>query len=107
MPVIHLEFDDAKVTQPQALQLAEAVRDIVAKQTKIDDVFVYANSAIIKVQVAPVEIFVEMSASKTGDVDQLVARIKDDLVAWKDSSGFPHLLNFTLIPMHWKIEVGI
>lgn len=64
MPVIHLEYDEGKLSEKDAEAVSIAVRDIVSRATKIDDVFVYANTAKIKVQVAPIEFFVQMSASK-------------------------------------------
>jgi hypothetical protein len=107
MPLIRLEYDDGKVSDADILSLSKAVRDIVSTTTEIADVFVYANSAKIKVQVAPVEIFVEMSDHKIKDEDELVSVIKEQLSLWKKTSGFPAPINLTLIPMRWKVEVGI
>ncbi len=55
MPVIHLEYDDKKLSDKEVEMVSKAVRDIVSEVTKIDDVFVYANTAKIKVQIAPIE----------------------------------------------------
>ena len=107
MPLIRLEYDDGKVSDTDVLALSRAVRDIVSEVTGIADVFVYANSAKIKVQIAPVEIFVEMSDHKITDEDALVAAIKDKLSGWKKNQNFPAPINLTLIPMHWKVEVNI
>ncbi len=107
MPLIKLEFDDALVPGKDIEILSKAVRDIVSNVTGIADVFVYANSAKIKVQIAPIEIFVEMSAHKIKDSDALIAEIKAKLSGWKKESGFMHPINLTLIPMNWKIEIGI
>ena len=89
------------------LALSRAVRDIVSEVTGITDVFVYANSAKIKVQIAPVEIFVEMSNHKITDEDTLMSGIKEKLSAWKKEKNFLTPINLTLIPMHWKVEVDI
>jgi hypothetical protein len=107
MPLIKLEFDDSLVPVPDVERLSKAVRDIVSEVTGIADVFVYANSAKIKVQIAPIEIFVEMSAPKIKDVDMLMADIKEKLSAWKASVNFAHPINLTLIPMNWKVEIDI
>ena len=107
MPLIRLEFDDAKVPDKEVEALSKAVRDIVSETTGIADVFVYANSAKIKVQIAPIEIFVEMSAPKITDVDALVGDIKKKLSEWKVANNFAHPINLTLIPMNWKVEIGI
>jgi hypothetical protein len=107
MPLIKLEFDDSLVPVPDAERLSKAARDIVSETTGIHDVFVYANSSKIKVQVAPIEIFVEMSAPKIKDVDALMADIKAKLSAWKKSANFAHPINLTLIPMNWKVEIDI
>ena len=107
MPLIRIEYDNNEVTSVTITELSNAIQKIVSEVTNIEDVFVYANSSEIRVQVAPIEIFVEMSAHKIEDVDKLtqdiVARIKE----WKQANNFNHPINFTLIPMQWKIEIGI
>jgi len=107
MPLIRIEFDNAVVSDADAQALSTAVRDIVSNITKIEDVFVYANSSLIKIQIAPIEVFVEMSAPKISDPDALIANIKNEILVWKKKNGFSHLINLTLIPMTWKIEIGI
>lgn len=107
MPLIRLEYDDTEVVDSDIEALSKAVRDIVSETTGIADVFVYANTARIKVQIAPVEIFIEMTAKKIKDEDMLLGEIRTKLSQWKVSHGFQHPINLTLIPMHWKVEVGI
>jgi len=107
MPLINLEYDDSLVSNADAEKLATAVRDIVSEVTGIADVFVYANTAKIKVQIAPVEIFVRMSAKINGEKLNLMEDIKTRLSAWKEESGFSHSINLTIIPMNWQIEIGI
>lgn len=107
MPVIHIEFDDAVVDQEWARQIAGAAQEIVSRVTQIEDVMVYANCAQIKVKVWPIEIFVRMSAHKISDADALIAKLKEEFSIWKKESGFQHPMNLSLIPMPWKIEIGI
>ena len=56
MPVIRIDYDDAKLKKNEALALSEAIQKIVSEVTNIEDVFVYANSSQVKVKIAPVEI---------------------------------------------------
>lgn len=107
MPLIKLEFDDTKVPTEKIQALSEAVRKIVSETTEIEDVFVYGNSAQIKVQIAPIEIFVEMSAHKIADADALIKDIKSRISIWKQENNFEYPINLTLIPMQWKIEINI
>lgn len=107
MPVIHLEYDDKKISAEDAEAISIAMRDIVSRLTKIDDVFVYANTANIKVQVAPIEFFVQMSSSKIDDLDSLVFEIKSEIKKWKTENNFSTPVNLSFIPMNWKIELGI
>lgn len=107
MPVIHIEYDDAVVSDDDARALAVATQKIVADTTQIEDVFVYANTARIKIQVAPIEIFVFMSAHKIPNADALIQEMRTQLSAWKAETAFPTLVNLTLAPMPWKIELGI
>lgn len=107
MPVIHLEYDNKKISDADAEAISVAVRDIVSNATKIDDVFVYANTAHIKVQVAPLEFFVQMSSSKIDDLDALVLEITNEIKKWKSVNNFTTPVNLSFIPMNWKIELGI
>ena len=107
MPVIRIDYDDEKLDKDAILTLSKAIQKIVSETTKIEDVFVYANSSQIKVKIAPIEIFVQMSAHKIKDVDKLVSEIKSRLSSWKKKSAFHHPINLTFIPMDWKIEIGI
>lgn len=110
MPVINIEFDNAKVKKDEALALSKAIQEIllgVSHAINVDDVFVYANSSQIKVNIHPIEIFVQISAYKIKDENKLMEEIKSRLSDWKKENSFKHLINLTLIPMQWKIEIGI
>jgi hypothetical protein len=107
MPIIRIDFDGGKLTKEEILSLSKSIKEIVSKATHIEDVFVYANNSWVKINIAPVEIFIEMSAEKIGNVDELVKTIKLSLHEWKKEENFPHPINLTLIPMNWKIEIDI
>lgn len=107
MPLINLEYDNNEVSDVDAEILSKAIREIVSITTGIEDVFVYANTAKIKIQVAPIEIFVQMTAGKIQDETVLMNEIKNKLKEWKEQVNFNHPINLTLIPMNWKVEVGI
>ncbi|MCX6825147.1 MAG: hypothetical protein NTY80_02880 [candidate division SR1 bacterium] len=107
MPIINIEYDNEKLQDNEILTLSNVIQKIVSETTKIEDVFVYANTAHIKVKIAPIEIFVQMSDHKISDEDKLIGEIKAKLIERKKETSFPHLINLTLIPMHWKIEIGI
>lgn len=107
MPIIRIEYDDARLTDSEVLVIAQALQKIVVEETGIEDVSVYANTARIKVAIAPLEAFVEMSASKIGSLDALFDALKTRVGAWKQETGFAHPVNLTVIPMHWKFDTGI
>lgn len=107
MPIIKIQYDDAKVEKSDIQNLSNAIQKIVSKATGIEDVFVYGNSSEIKIKIAPIEVFVEMSVHKIKDEGVLIKDIKERLSAWKKENNFPHPINLTLIPMNWKIEIGI
>lgn len=107
MPMINIEYDDSKVSDDEVKVLSKAIQKIVSEVTSIKDVFVYANSAKIKIEIAPVEIFVEMSDHKIENLDDLTNKIKERLSSWKKENNFSVPINLTVIPMHWKVEVGI
>ena len=107
MPLINIEYDDKSLTEVEAESLSIAVRDIVSKVTEIKDVFVYTNTAKIKVQIAPVEIFIRLSSKINEERTELIKSIKDELSEWKKDENFSHPINLTLIPMDWQIEISI
>jgi hypothetical protein len=107
MPTIRIDYDDAKLADSDVLAVSNAVRDIVQEITGIEDTFVYAQSPHIKLKVAPLEIVVQMSATKIVDVDELFGKIQERLSAWKKETRFSFPINLTLMPMHWKFEVNI
>lgn len=107
MPMIKIQYDNEKVTEENIKLLSVAIQNIVSDITKIEDVFVYTNSSHIKVKVAPVEIFVEMSECKIKDLDLLTAAVAARLSKWKLENAFSTSLNLSIIPMQWKVQVGI
>ena len=52
MPVIRIDYDNEKISDKDVLALSDAIQGIVSGVTKIEDVFVYANSSQIKVKIA-------------------------------------------------------
>ncbi len=107
MPVIRLEYDDVVVNETEVQAICNTAQRVVADATGIKEVFVYCNSSHIKVKVAPIEIWVEMSDHKISDADALAKTIREGLSKWKNEINFPHLINLTLIPMNWKLELDI
>ena len=107
MPIIRIDFDNEQIGNDDIRNLSTGIRGIVSEVTEIEDVFVYANNSEIKVKVAPVEIFVEMSAHKIKDLGELTTTIVSRLSDWKKENHFTTPLNLSVIPMPWKIEIGI
>src|SRR3989344_3244964 len=107
MPLINIEYDDGKLNDKDVLNLSEVMQKIVSKRTKIKDVFVYANTSQIKVKIAPVEIFIQMSENKIQDLERLFNEIKLDLSKWKKKNFVKYTINLTIIPMKWKFETNI
>jgi molybdopterin synthase catalytic subunit len=107
MPIIRIDYDNEQIGSDEIRKVSSAIRDIVSEVTGIEDVFVYGNSSEIKIKVAPVEIFVEMSAHKIKDIDGLMEDLKSRLSAWKKETGIETPLNLSIIPMPWKIEIAI
>lgn len=107
MPMIKIKYDDTKLDDGQIIALSKALKKIVIAATNIPETFVYADSPKIKIDVAPIEVFIEMSASKVPNKDELFSRIRDGIVQWKNESKFTHPITVTLTPVDWKFEVGV
>lgn len=107
MPMIKVKFDDEVVEDEKIVALSKALQKIVQEATGIPEVFVYADSPKIKIDVAPIEVFIEMSASKVENKEELFEKIKILLLAWKKESHFNYPITITLTPIDWKFEVGL
>ncbi len=107
MPVINIEFDADKVSEEDMQLLCDGAHEVVSKVTEIEDVPVYAHSAEFKTAIAPIEVFIRLSAHKVKDVEALTADLKQAFITWKNGNNFNHPINMTFIPMNWKIEIDI
>ncbi len=105
--MITVKFDSKKVNDEKIIELSNALQKIVSESTGIKDVFVYADSPKITIGIAPIEVFIEMSASKIENVETLFSEIKEKLVVWKKEYQFEVPINLTIIPMNWKFDVNI
>lgn len=76
MPTIRIDFDDEKLSKDEIHELSKAAQKIVSEITGIEDTFVYANSSQIKIKVAPIEIYVQLSAHLVNHPDELFNSIK-------------------------------
>ena len=105
--MINIKFDDTKVADDWIVVLSNALIKIVSEATGIPEVFAYADSPKIKIGVAPIEVFIEMSASKVQDKEKLFQDIKTRLSDWKKQTSFEYPITITLTPVDWIFEVGI
>ncbi len=105
--MINVEYNTEQVPDVDAEAISEGIREIVSSITKIEDVFVYANSSKIRIKTAPIEIFISMSAGKIDNLELLFNEIETKLKEWKSEHSFPHPINLTVIPMNWKFTTGI
>ena len=107
MPVIRIEYDPAVVTDFRARALCKAAQSAVIEATGIPETFVYGNASEIRIDIAPVEIWVEVSAHKVPDPAKTAQDIRVKLEAWKKAENFGANINLTLIPMQWQLELDI
>lgn len=107
MPVVTIEFDKSIVSEQDMRKLVTASHELVSKVTNIEDVPVYAHSAEYTAAIAPVEIFIRLSAHKVEDAQELTAKLRAAYTDWKATQNFSHPINMTFIPMQWNIEIGI
>ncbi len=107
MPIIKIDYDDCVIQEDTIKLLSKAVQKIVIDHTNINEVMVYANTAQIKIDVDPIEIFIEMSAKINDAHPNLTHAIKADIIKWKSDNNFTTPINLTIIPMQWHMEIGI
>src|SRR4051812_42157958 len=109
MPVIRIEYDPNKVTAEQITRLAEDVVEYTKEVTEIPEVYAWVNASQIRINIDPVDIFIELSAHKVpdGDASKLSKPIADKIRQWKAEQNFAQLINLTVIPVQWQLEIGI
>jgi len=107
MPMITIKYDDKKVKDENIVELGKVVQRIVIEATGIKEVFVYADSPKIKIDVAPIEVFIEMTGRIIEDKTLLLQEIKSKLSEWKKENNFEYPITLTLTPMDWIFEVDI
>lgn len=73
MPAIKLEYDDRIMSQSQAETACKALQEAVAS-AGFENVFVYGNTSEIKINIAPIKAWIEVSAYKVTDRDKRMAR---------------------------------
>jgi hypothetical protein len=101
MPILtRIEYDDSQVSAEQALELSTAAQQIVADAVGIPEVFVYTNTAQIKVNIAPVLMTIEMGAHRTAFAEQYGAEIKEKLGKWKQQNGLTYPIYLTVTPVN-------
>jgi len=107
MPVIRVEYDDKKVNESDMTAFCRALKEVVSVATGIKEVFVWGNTSQIKIDVEPIEVWIEMSEHKVDDLDSLTNSICEGVTKWKKASGFETPVTITLTPVHWKFVVGV
>ena len=102
-----IKYDDVNVLDEKIELLSKVIQKIVREATLIDDVFVYAESPKIKIDVAPIGVFIEISKSKVLNKEEFFENIKQRISLWKKENGFLYPINLTLTPVDWVFETGI
>jgi hypothetical protein len=95
--MINIEFDEDKVTKDEIRALSVALQKIVSSATGVQDTFVYANCAQVRVKVAPIEAVIRLSERRVDDADKIMDEIESLLREWKKEHSFLHPVNLTLV----------
>jgi hypothetical protein len=109
MPIIRIEYDPDKVTAEQATRLATDVVEFTKEVTGIPEVYAWANASQIRIGIDPVDIIIELSATKVpdGDAGKLSKPIAAKIKQWKTDHDFSQPINLTIVPVNWQLEIGI
>jgi hypothetical protein len=109
MPIIRIEYDPDKVSAAQITQLAKDVVRFTKETTGIPETYAWVNASQIRINIDPVDIFIELSAHKVpdGDPNQLSKPIAAKIKQWKQEHHFEPPINLTVTPVNWALEIGI
>lgn len=105
--IIRIEYDNKTIAEEDAERLSIAIQQIVADASDIKGIFVYANSAHIKVNVAPIEIFIEVNGGKVANGSELADKIAGKITMWKQDAHFTYPINLTVTPATWHLRLGL
>ncbi len=109
MPIIRIEYDPDKISAEQITHLALEVVSYTREVTGIPETYAWANASQIRIDIDPVDIFIELSAHKVpdGDASKLSKPIAAKIKQWKADHNFHHPINLTVTPVNWQLEIGI
>jgi len=109
MPIIRVEYDPDKVSAEQITQLTQDVVAFTKEVTGIPEVYAWVNASQIRINIDPVDIFIELSAQKVPNSDPSVVSkpIADRIRQWKIDHNFNQPVNLTVTPVQWQLEIGI
>jgi hypothetical protein len=97
----------SEVADNEATTLAHAMRARVVEVTEEQDVFVYADKALVAVSADPIEVFMQVNAHKVSDIAGLMDKITNKLANWKRQNDFALSINLNITPVEWHAEFGI
>ena len=105
--MITIHYDDTVIARDEVRTLSEAIHQIVREVMAVNDVFVYAYTAQVLVGADPIEVFIQVNASKVSDVPRVIDLVTARLTAWKQQSEFSVPINLNVIPVEWHYKIGI
>ena len=105
--MVTIKYDASKVTDEETTVLARAIQEQAAEIMEEDDVFVYAEKALIIIRADPIEVFIQVNTHKVSDPADLLGKVSKSLSAWKQQSNFMHSINLNVIPVEWHAKFGI
>ncbi len=105
--MVVIKIDKTIVDEVSSRNLAASIAPIIAQAIEDDDVFVYVEGPNIVQSADPIEIFIQLNAQKSPDPEAIIEKIAESIGAWKNSVGYPHLLNINVTPVPWYSKIGI
>lgn len=107
MPEINVKYDEKKVSQEEIQLFCENIYQITLNTKAFKEVFLYANSSQISINIAPIEVIISTGAHVMNKDKEIISKIKLGLQEFKEKTEFKHPINLTLIPMVWETEFNI
>ena len=109
MPVIRVEFDDSVVNKDTAEQFCQVMRKIVTEAMAVpeNDVCLYGNKSLTKINTAPMQVWLEVSDYKVADKKKLADSIRAQIMQWKGEEQFAYQIKFMLVPRNQVVVKAI
>ncbi|MEK7638793.1 MAG: hypothetical protein AAB388_01390 [Patescibacteria group bacterium] len=111
MPIVRIDYEKSKLSQEEIQKVAAAIQKFAAEATGYTpaEVSVFASPNQVTVNAAPIEIYVYATFSEVSeqDMERILAKLRDQIVPFKQHNNITVPFNISVVKMNWKFELEV